>query len=137
MSGEYKGWRRKLLWVRVWWSTAKETVLQCESVWSLRYRHTMTSLTFVSLLLLTIMVYTASAQGGIGSCCRQITTTQIHRDRLKSYYKQYKPSCPLEAVVFTTVQGKRLCSDPGKVWTKTSMAYIDGKNWQLQRTTHK
>ncbi|XP_044074266.1 monocyte chemotactic protein 1B-like [Siniperca chuatsi] len=96
----------------------------------------MTSLIFVSLLL-TIMVSTASAQGGIGSCCRILSTTQIHRDRLKSYYKQHKPSCPIDAVVFTTLHNKRICSDPYKLWSQTSMAYLDGKNWQLQRITQK
>uniref|UniRef100_A0A8C2XM72 C-C motif chemokine n=1 Tax=Cyclopterus lumpus TaxID=8103 RepID=A0A8C2XM72_CYCLU len=93
----------------------------------------MASPAFVSLLLLTIVVSTASAQGGIASCCRELSNTQIQRVLLKSYYKQYTPSCPIHAVVFTTLKGKRICADPGKVWTKTSMAYLVGKNWQLQR----
>ncbi|XP_074544735.1 monocyte chemotactic protein 1B-like [Halichoeres trimaculatus] len=83
----------------------------------------------VLLFLVTIVVSTASGQGEIGRCCRSLTTTQVHRDRLKSYYIQYR--CPLRAVVFTTVYGKRICSSPSRVWTKTSMAYLDGKNWQL------
>ncbi|XP_042354452.1 monocyte chemotactic protein 1B-like [Plectropomus leopardus] len=87
---------------------------------------------FVSLLLVTIMVSTASAQGGIASCCRRLSDTQIHRDNLKSYYEQHKPPCPLHAVVFYTLQDKRICADPIKLWTQTSMAYLDGKNWHLQ-----
>ncbi|XP_034744024.1 C-C motif chemokine 2-like [Etheostoma cragini] len=92
----------------------------------------MTSLAFVSLLLVAGMMSTASAQGGIGSCCRQNTNTQIHRDNLKSYYKQYKSSCPINAVVFTTLKNIRICSNPKTMWTQTSMAYLDGKNWQIQ-----
>ncbi|KAK9539068.1 hypothetical protein VZT92_004200 [Zoarces viviparus] len=95
----------------------------------------MASLSFLSLLLATIMVSTASAHGGIASCCRKLTETQVHREQLKSYYEQYKPPCPIHAVVFTTVKGKRICSDPESMWTKTSMAYLDGKDWQIQHAT--
>ncbi|KAA8587235.1 C-C motif chemokine 2 [Etheostoma spectabile] len=95
--------------------------------------HAMTSLAFVSLLLVAVMMSTASAQGGIGSCCRQHTNTQIHRDNLRSYYKQSKSSCPINAVVFTTLKNIRICSNPKTMWTQTSMAYLDGKNWQIQQ----
>ncbi|KAF1384001.1 hypothetical protein PFLUV_G00137700 [Perca fluviatilis] len=97
--------------------------------------HAMTSLAFVSLLLVTMMASTASARGGIGSCCRQHSQTQIHRDHLRSYYKQSKSSCPINAVVFTTLKNIRICSNPEKMWTQTSMAYLDGKNWQIQHST--
>ncbi|XP_037644680.1 C-C motif chemokine 2-like isoform X4 [Sebastes umbrosus] len=93
-------------------------------------RYTMTSLAFVSLLLVAIVVSTASAQGGAASCCRKLSETRIHRDLLKSYYKQDKSSCPINAVVFTTLKGIRICANPNKVWTKTSMAYLDGNNGQ-------
>ncbi|XP_059201072.1 monocyte chemotactic protein 1B-like [Centropristis striata] len=88
----------------------------------------MTRLAFLSFLLIAIMVPTASANGSVASCCLKLSTTNIHRDFLVVYYKQYKPSCPIHAVVFITLRGKRICADPGRVWTKTSMAYIDGKN---------
>ncbi|GAA6234890.1 eotaxin-like [Lates japonicus] len=81
------------------------------------------------------MVSTASAQGGLASCCLTISSTQIHRNMLKSYYIQSQPSCQLHAVVFTTLRDRRICSDPKGIWTQTSMAFIDGKNWQLRRTS--
>uniref|UniRef100_A0A3Q1GWV5 C-C motif chemokine n=1 Tax=Acanthochromis polyacanthus TaxID=80966 RepID=A0A3Q1GWV5_9TELE len=92
----------------------------------------MTSLSFISLFLLTVMVSTASAQGGIGNCCRKFSDKQIHRDLLKEYYIEDSASCPLHAVVFTRMRGSRICSDPTLLWTQTSMAYLDGKNWQKQ-----
>ncbi|KAM7379166.1 hypothetical protein PAMP_004736 [Pampus punctatissimus] len=95
----------------------------------------MTGLTIVSLFLLTILVSTASAQGGIASCCRRLSSTQIHRELLRSYYIQHKSPCPIHAVVFTTMKGKRICADPHKIWTMTSMAFLDGKNWQRQKTS--
>ncbi|XP_030015835.1 C-C motif chemokine 2-like isoform X1 [Sphaeramia orbicularis] len=93
----------------------------------------MAHLTLFSLLLVTILVSSVASQGGIASCCRTTSNTQIHRDRLKSYYIQYPPTCHLHAVVFTTVKNVRICADPEKVWTKTSMAYLDGKNWHIQK----
>nr|XP_019962813.1 PREDICTED: monocyte chemotactic protein 1B-like [Paralichthys olivaceus] len=95
----------------------------------------MTCLTFLLLVLVTTMVSTASAQGGIASCCRRILNTEVHRDRLKNYYVQQQPSCLLRIVVFKTIKGKRICSDPNNQWTKSSMAYLDEKNGHSQHIT--
>ncbi|XP_035026704.1 monocyte chemotactic protein 1B-like [Hippoglossus stenolepis] len=95
----------------------------------------MTLLNFVSLVLVATMVSTASAQGGIASCCRNVSSTQIQRDLLKNYYVQEQPACARQIVVFTTLKGKRICSDPTNLWTQMSMAYLDGKNWHRQNLT--
>uniref|UniRef100_A0A3Q2PY59 Monocyte chemotactic protein 1B n=1 Tax=Fundulus heteroclitus TaxID=8078 RepID=A0A3Q2PY59_FUNHE len=97
----------------------------------------MTSIPFTLLLLVTMMVPTTSAQGGISTCCLKITGTKVHRDLLRKYYVEDPSSCTQHAVVFTTVQGKRICASKTNVWTKTSMAYIDGKNWQQKHQTLK
>uniref|UniRef100_A0AAX7U0K2 C-C motif chemokine n=2 Tax=Astatotilapia calliptera TaxID=8154 RepID=A0AAX7U0K2_ASTCA len=110
---------------------------QCKSQICFSYGHTMKGLTIISLLLVAIMVSTAAAQGGISSCCQRTSNTQIHRDLLKSYYIQQPPSCSIPAVVFTTISGRRICSDSLKTWTQTSMAYLDGKNWQKRNITAK
>ncbi|TNN78164.1 C-C motif chemokine 2 [Liparis tanakae] len=91
---------------------------------------------FVSLLLLIIVASTASAQGGMASCCRKFSNTEIQRVLLKSYYKQYTPACPICAIVFRSLKGRRICSDPGKVWTKDSMAYLDRKNGHQATPKH-
>ena len=38
---------------------------------------------------------------------------------------------------FTTITFKRICADPDRVWTKTSMAFIDGKNYIQQHRSHR
>ncbi|XP_077378230.1 monocyte chemotactic protein 1B-like [Festucalex cinctus] len=93
----------------------------------------MTALNLVSLFLLAVMVPGAFAQGGLASCCRKISHTQVHRDLLTNYYVQRPPSCPLHVVVFITLQEKRICADPDKLWTKTSKAYLDGKRCHRQK----
>ncbi|MEQ2281021.1 hypothetical protein AMECASPLE_026177, partial [Ameca splendens] len=75
--------------------------------------------------------------GGISNCCLKITGTKVHRDSLKSYYVEDPSSCTHSAVVFTTIIGRRICASQTNVWTKTSMAYLDGKNWQRRHTTLK
>lgn len=95
--------------------------------------NTMTSIPFILVLLITIMVPTASAQGGISDCCMKITGTKVPREYLKSYYKEDPSSCTQNAVVFTTFLGRRICASFHNLWTKTSMAYLDGKNWQKKQ----
>ncbi|XP_014331459.2 C-C motif chemokine 2-like [Xiphophorus maculatus] len=91
--------------------------------------NTMTSIPIISLVLVAVMVPTASAQGGISTCCMKFSGTKVHREMLRSYYQEDKSSCSLQAVVFTTVMGKRICASPFNMWTKTSMAFLDGKNF--------
>ncbi|XP_061654094.1 monocyte chemotactic protein 1B-like [Phyllopteryx taeniolatus] len=88
----------------------------------------MTALNLVSIFLVAVMVPATLARGGIASCCRKTSDTEVHRDLLTKYYTQRPPSCPLHAVVFITLQSKRICADPYKLWTQTSMAYLEGKN---------
>uniref|UniRef100_A0A3P9PAQ5 C-C motif chemokine n=1 Tax=Poecilia reticulata TaxID=8081 RepID=A0A3P9PAQ5_POERE len=87
----------------------------------------MTSIPLILLVLVAAMVPTASAQGGISHCCLKFTGTKIHRELLTSYYQEDKSSCRLQAIVFTTVMSKRICASPFNAWTKTSMAFLDGK----------
>uniref|UniRef100_A0A3B3UCP9 Chemokine interleukin-8-like domain-containing protein n=1 Tax=Poecilia latipinna TaxID=48699 RepID=A0A3B3UCP9_9TELE len=85
----------------------------------------MTSIPLILLVLVAVMVPTASAQGGISTCCMKFTSTKVHRELLKSYYQEDKSSCRLQAIVFTTIMDKRICGSPFNLWTKTSMAFLD------------
>ncbi|KAG7525260.1 monocyte chemotactic protein 1B-like [Solea senegalensis] len=79
------------------------------------------------------MVSTVSARGGIASCCRKISLTEVHQNHLQSYYVQHRPPCPLKAVVFTMLNGNRICSDPHSLWTQRSMAFLDKKKKPLSQ----
>ncbi|XP_061777126.1 monocyte chemotactic protein 1B-like [Nerophis ophidion] len=87
----------------------------------------MPAFTLLALLSLAAMAPGASAGGRPADCCRRTTDTQVHPDLLTKYYVQRPPSCSLHAVVFTTLRGKRICADPDKLWTKTSVAHLDGR----------
>ncbi|XP_061150682.1 C-C motif chemokine 2-like [Syngnathus typhle] len=93
----------------------------------------MTALNLVPFFLVAVMLPGALTQGGLPSCCRKISDTHVRRDLLTKYYVQRPPACSLHVVVFITVQNKRICADPYKPWTQTSMAYLDGKNGHAQK----
>ncbi|KAF6727606.1 C-C motif chemokine 2 [Oryzias melastigma] len=98
----------------------------------------MSGVTFFSLVLVALLLSSVSAQGKISSCCLKATNTQVRRDFLKEYYVQRPPSCFKHVVVFTTIKNVRICANPKSIWTLTSMAFLDGKNWlQSQNTTMK
>ncbi|XP_014856626.1 PREDICTED: eotaxin-like [Poecilia mexicana] len=123
---------------RSWWSLKRLQAQASHHITSVfAGESTMTSIPLILLVLVAAMVPTASAQGGISTCCMKFTSTKVHRELLKSYYQEDKSSCRLQAIVFTTTKGKKLCADPSNTWTKTSMAYLDGKNWQQKQTTFK
>ncbi|XP_049603916.1 monocyte chemotactic protein 1B-like [Syngnathus scovelli] len=88
----------------------------------------MTALNLVPFFLVAVMLPCVLADGGLASCCRKISDTHVHRGLLTKYYVQRPPACSLHVVVFITVQKKRICADPYKLWTLTSKAYLDGKN---------
>ncbi|XP_008331982.1 monocyte chemotactic protein 1B-like [Cynoglossus semilaevis] len=94
-------------------------------------------LCLAALVLVATMVSTVTAQGGIASCCRRHSKTQINREHLTHYYEQHRPPCPIKAVVFYVIGGARICADPNKVWTKTSKAFLDGVHYQRQHTSSK
>uniref|UniRef100_A0A3B1KGZ3 Chemokine interleukin-8-like domain-containing protein n=1 Tax=Astyanax mexicanus TaxID=7994 RepID=A0A3B1KGZ3_ASTMX len=58
--------------------------------------------------------------GPVGKCkCLRTSNTVLQVQRVKSYYVQKSGLCHVDAVVFTTVRGIAVCSDPKK--TKASL----------------
>ncbi|KAI1891361.1 hypothetical protein AGOR_G00143020 [Albula goreensis] len=54
----------------------------------------------------------------VTSCCLKTSQTRPPCGRLKGFHSQKKGRCPVDAVVFTTVKGTTICSDPTKRWVK-------------------
>ncbi|XP_018611683.2 fractalkine-like [Scleropages formosus] len=85
------------------------------------------------LLLLSLLSATsAKASGPVVSCCLKISETRVPVNKLKSYYVQ-SGVCSVEAVQFTTVKDKTICSDPSDPWAKRAMQDLDAK--KLTKTT--
>uniref|UniRef100_A0A3P9Q0U9 C-C motif chemokine n=1 Tax=Poecilia reticulata TaxID=8081 RepID=A0A3P9Q0U9_POERE len=65
---------------------------------------------------------------GISTCCLKFTGTKIRRELLLSYYQEDKSYCRLQAVVFTTVNGKRICANP---LSAIKIVTLQSKTWAL------
>ncbi|KAJ8384309.1 hypothetical protein AAFF_G00206660 [Aldrovandia affinis] len=90
----------------------------------------MTALTAV-LLCLTALALAPSlvqANGRVASCCLKTSNTKIRMVQLAKYYIQNRTAmCHVAAVVFTTVRGVTICSNPSDTWTKKGMKFLDGR----------
>uniref|UniRef100_A0A3B3VMA1 Chemokine interleukin-8-like domain-containing protein n=1 Tax=Poecilia latipinna TaxID=48699 RepID=A0A3B3VMA1_9TELE len=106
---------------RSWWSLKRLQAQASHHITSVfAGESTMTSIPLILLVLVAVMVPTASAQGGISKCCLKNAKTKVPRTLLRSYYEQNDPSlCSVPSVVFTTTKGKKLCANPSNTWTKT------------------
>ncbi|KAL6462650.1 hypothetical protein MHYP_G00290720 [Metynnis hypsauchen] len=83
-----------------------------------------------ALLCLTLMLLAAAVCQAIGpgSCeCLKTSNTLLRIANIKSYYVQKSGLCAINAVVFTTVKGVKICSDPQKSWVKKAMKSVDGR----------
>ncbi|KAL6462648.1 hypothetical protein MHYP_G00290700 [Metynnis hypsauchen] len=83
-----------------------------------------------ALLCLTVMLLAPAVCQAIGpgSCeCLRISNTLLRISNIKSYYVQKSGLCATNAVVFTTVKGVQICSDPQKSWVKKAMKAVDGR----------
>ncbi|KAK6484014.1 eotaxin-like [Huso huso] len=75
----------------------------------------------VYLCLCTLALYTiVNADGGtIPNCCLKVSNTVLSINQVSSHYLQEKDGrCPVDAVVFSTVKGKIVCSDRKRPWVK-------------------
>ncbi|XP_020777095.1 eotaxin-like [Boleophthalmus pectinirostris] len=87
----------------------------------------------VLLIFVATFVVVITAQSRMQKCCRYISKTQPHPNRLKRYYKQTRTVCPLHVVVFVTLKDKRICANPKSDWTKTTMKHLDNKTVKYRK----
>ncbi|XP_004704934.2 C-C motif chemokine 17 [Echinops telfairi] len=57
-------------------------------------------------------------------CCTQYFKGTIPFKKLKSWYRT-SPDCPRKAIVFKTVQGRDICSNPTEKWVKKGVKYLE------------
>ncbi|XP_030898966.2 C-C motif chemokine 5-like [Melopsittacus undulatus] len=79
-----------------------------------------TSTAALAILLVAVLCYQASSSPwGVrfGSCCYKYATKEVPLHRIVKY--EYTGShCHQPAVIFTTVQRKRVCGRPGDKWVQ-------------------
>ncbi|KAL2085715.1 hypothetical protein ACEWY4_019035 [Coilia grayii] len=61
------------------------------------------------------------------TCCLRTSQRVIPLKNIKDYHMQRVGLCPVDAVVFTTVKGIKLCLDPKNLWVIKAVKYLDSK----------
>ncbi|KAG9283475.1 eotaxin-like [Astyanax mexicanus] len=85
-------------------------------------------LCLTAALLLTATLCQAATGPVKGTCkCLRTSNTVLQVQRVKSYYVQKSGLCHVDAVVFTTVRGITVCSDPKKPWVKKAITAVDAR----------
>ncbi|XP_062841984.1 C-C motif chemokine 24-like isoform X2 [Trichomycterus rosablanca] len=59
--------------------------------------------------------------------CPKISETILPLSKIRGYYEQKLGLCHVAAVVFKTVKGKVVCSDPKKPWVERAKKILDAK----------
>ncbi|XP_029930210.1 C-C motif chemokine 13-like [Myripristis murdjan] len=85
----------------------------------------------LSLVLFTLlcvnmwMGFVHAMNGPVATCCEGWSTTRIHHGKIRNYTIQTEGVCPIRAVKFVTILGKRICSRPEDNWAKRVMEIVD------------
>ncbi|XP_061588019.1 uncharacterized protein LOC133452604 [Cololabis saira] len=95
------------------------------------------NLVLVALLSFTTWMNAVYAvHGPTDNClCHQWSTTTVHPDRIVDYTVQKEGVCPIYAILFRTVLGKRLCSKPNTEWAQKVIWTVDAKKAASLGTT--
>ncbi|KAI4904012.1 hypothetical protein NFI96_021460 [Prochilodus magdalenae] len=93
-----------------------------------------TTLLAVTVMLLAATFCRAAGEPG-GSCvCLRTSGTVLRITNIRSYYVQRAGLCIIDAVVFTTVKGLKICSDPRKPWVDRAMKAVDARKKPVSST---
>ncbi|XP_059201004.1 eotaxin-like isoform X1 [Centropristis striata] len=99
------------------------------------------SLVYIALLGFTTWMSVVDATHvSVSSCCQGWSNTlqRVALGNIVDYTKQTEGTCPLEAIVFETRRGIKICSDPDSDRAKKAMQKVDEKKIQkaLQEKGH-
>ncbi|XP_047197970.1 lymphotactin-like isoform X2 [Hippoglossus stenolepis] len=82
----------------------------------------------VVLAILSFITWMSSVHAmhvPVSGCCPLVSNTRVHIKRIKNYTIQSEGVCPVTAIVFETMLGTRICSDPESNWAKKAKVKVD------------
>ncbi|KAG9340108.1 hypothetical protein JZ751_022033 [Albula glossodonta] len=67
------------------------------------------------------------------NCCLKVSETRPCTENIIRYTVQKVGLCPVDAIVFSTQRGMKVCANPEKVWVKKAMEEVDKRgNGQMK-----
>ncbi|KAM3604126.1 uncharacterized protein V6R79_006819 [Siganus canaliculatus] len=82
------------------------------------------------LCFVTWMTRAYASHGPVANCCMQWSTTKIPAQLIVYYNNQTGGLCPIDAIIFHTKKGKRICSDPSDGWARKVIQKLDAQKKQ-------
>ncbi|XP_015729270.1 C-C motif chemokine 17-like [Coturnix japonica] len=83
------------------------------------------------LLLLSISQPSSTAPYAPSECCYEYVKGALRVEVLKSFYETSN-DCLLEAIVFETKKGKKICAKPNALWVKRAVKNLQKKEPQAE-----
>ncbi|XP_036410692.1 C-C motif chemokine 19-like [Megalops cyprinoides] len=79
-------------------------------------------------LLLLLVALVSEGEMGPVRCCLSYSEKPFPVALLHHYHIQdIRGSCNIDAVVFTTVRGRKICANPNDQWVQEAMEHIQDK----------
>ncbi|KYO27045.1 C-C motif chemokine 17 [Alligator mississippiensis] len=68
-------------------------------------------------------------------CCFELFTGVIQLSKLVDFYR-ISEGCPVLAVVFETIAGRKICADPSKNWVKKAVKNLEKRSQKINHKEH-
>ncbi|XP_035279698.1 C-C motif chemokine 26-like [Anguilla anguilla] len=79
----------------------------------------------IPTLLLVLTAVVSLGETGPVRCCLSYSEKAIPVSLLQQFHRQdIRTSCNIDAVVFITVKGRKICANPKDKWVQEAMEYI-------------
>ncbi|XP_043557867.1 C-C motif chemokine 20-like [Chiloscyllium plagiosum] len=84
--------------------------------------------TVLSLLTLGIVNFSVSAHSMYSDCCLGYSKGRLPLRKISGYVEQQSNEiCDIDAIIFYTVGGRAVCTDPENKWVKRALRYLSKK----------
>ncbi|KAJ8394983.1 hypothetical protein AAFF_G00039340 [Aldrovandia affinis] len=73
----------------------------------------------------TWMPRVSTSTGPSSNCCLKVSETRLHLKNIVRHIEQKAGLCPVDAIVFLTKKGKKVCADPDRDWVKKAVGKLE------------
>ncbi|XP_056307077.1 C-C motif chemokine 32b.3 [Danio aesculapii] len=91
------------------------------------------TISFPFCLALFLLCFNAATSLRL-NCCLSTSKINIPMKKVVDYTVQKAGICPIDAIILSTVKGKRICCDPNTEWIKKAMRKVDQKKLRQQNS---
>ncbi|XP_067850847.1 C-C motif chemokine 20-like [Heptranchias perlo] len=84
--------------------------------------------TVSSLIMLSMLSDSVSAHAMYGDCCLRYSKSRLPLRLISGYVEQQSNEiCDIDAIIFYTVGGRAVCTNPESRWVKRTLEFLSKK----------